>query len=45
MDESVIINKEFMGPPGYGQGGYVCGVVAQLIGDAAEALFVKVVVA
>jgi len=36
MDESVIINKEFMGPPGYGQGGYVCGVVAQLIGDAAE---------
>jgi hypothetical protein len=36
MDESVIINKEFRGPPEYGQGGYVCGVVAQLIGDAAE---------
>jgi hypothetical protein len=36
MEESVIINKEFRGPPEYGQGGYVCGVVAQLIGDAAE---------
>jgi hypothetical protein len=36
MDETVIINKEFRGPPEYGNGGYVCGVVAQLIGDAAE---------
>ena len=36
MDETVIINKEFRGPPEYGQGGYVCGVVAQLIGNAAE---------
>ncbi len=36
MNESVIINKEFRGPPEYGQGGYVSGVVAQLIGDAAE---------
>jgi len=36
MSENVIINKQFMGPPEYGQGGYVCGVVAGLIGSAAE---------
>jgi len=36
MDETVIINKQFTGPPEYGQGGYVCGVVAGLIGSNAE---------
>jgi hypothetical protein len=36
MTEHVIINKQFMGPPGYGQGGYTGGVVAGLIGSVAE---------
>ena len=36
MGENVIINKQFIGRPEYGQGGYVCGVVAGLIGSTAE---------
>ncbi|MGD8264514.1 MAG: hypothetical protein PVJ22_19275, partial [Desulfobacterales bacterium] len=36
MSENVIINKQFTGPPGYGQGGYICGMVAELVGGAAE---------
>jgi hypothetical protein len=36
MADHVIIRKQFMGPPGYGQGGYTCGVVAELIGGTAE---------
>ncbi len=36
MSEQVIIDQRFRGPPESGNGGYVCGVVAELIGGTAE---------
>lgn len=36
MSEQVTIDRRFRGPPESGHGGYVCGVVAGLIGDTAE---------
>ncbi len=36
MSEQVIIDQRFRGPPESGNGGYVCGVVAGLIGGTAE---------
>ncbi len=36
MDEQVTIDQRFNGPPESGHGGYVCGVVAGLIGGPAE---------
>jgi hypothetical protein len=36
MSEHVTIDRRFNGPPESGHGGYVCGVVAGLIGDTAE---------
>ncbi len=36
MSEQVTIDRRFRGPPESGNGGYVCGVVAGLIGGTAE---------
>ncbi|MBI5016157.1 MAG: SDR family NAD(P)-dependent oxidoreductase [Deltaproteobacteria bacterium] len=36
MNENLIVEDRFIGPPGHGQGGYVCGIVAELVGRAAE---------
>ncbi len=36
MSEQLIIDQRFRGPPESGHGGYVCGVVAGLIGGTAE---------
>ncbi len=36
MSEQVIIDQRFRGPPESGNGGYVCGVVAGLVGGTAE---------
>ena len=36
MSEQVTIDRRFRGPPESGNGGYVCGVVAGLVGGAAE---------
>jgi hypothetical protein len=36
MSEQVIIDRRFRGPPESGHGGYVCGVVAGLVGGTAE---------
>ncbi len=36
MSEQVTIDRRFRGPPESGNGGYVCGVVARLVGSAAE---------
>ena len=36
MREQVIIDRRFHGPPQSGNGGYVCGVVADLMGGPAE---------
>jgi hypothetical protein len=36
MSEQVTIHRRFHGPPNIGQGGYVCGLVANLIGPCAE---------
>jgi len=36
MTEQVVINRRFRGPPESGNGGYVCGAVAALIGPATE---------
>ena len=36
MSEQVSIDRRFRGPPESGHGGYVCGVVAELIGSTAE---------
>ncbi len=36
MSEQVTIDRRFRGPPDSGNGGYVCGVVAELIGSTAE---------
>ena len=36
MGEQAIIDRRFRGPPDSGNGGYVCGVVAGLIGGTAE---------
>lgn len=36
MSERVIIDKRFNGQPEFGNGGYVCGAVARLIGGPAE---------
>ena len=33
MSEQVVIERRFNGPPESGNGGYVCGVVAGLVGD------------
>ncbi|MBI2424240.1 MAG: hypothetical protein HYV27_15520 [Candidatus Hydrogenedentes bacterium] len=34
MDESVSIRSQFNGPPGSGNGGYVCGLLGKHFGDA-----------
>jgi len=36
MSEQIIIDRRFHGPPNIGQGGYVCGIVANLTGHCAE---------
>lgn len=36
MSEQITINRRFQGPPSSGHGGYVCGIVANLIGPSAE---------
>ena len=36
MSETVVIAERFHGPPRSGNGGYVCGLAARFIGDAAE---------
>lgn len=36
MTEQVVIARRFCGPPGSGNGGYVCGVVAQHVAGNAE---------
>ena len=36
MSEQVTIDRRFRGPPESGNGGYVCGVVAGLVGGTAE---------
>lgn len=36
MGERVVIDKRFCGPAGAGHGGYVCGVVAGLVGGPVE---------
>jgi hypothetical protein len=36
MSEQITINRRFHGPPNSGHGGYVCGIVADLIGPCAE---------
>ncbi len=36
MSEQIIIDRRFRGPPDSGNGGYVCGIVAGLIGGTAE---------
>ncbi len=36
MSEQVTIDRRFRGPPESGNGGYVCGVVAELIGSTVE---------
>jgi len=36
MREQITIHRRFRGPPNTGQGGYVCGIVANLIGPCAE---------
>jgi hypothetical protein len=36
MSQQVIIDQRFHGPPESGHGGYVCGVVAGLVGGPAE---------
>ena len=38
MSEQVIIDRRFRGPPESGHGGYVCGVVADLMGGPAEVI-------
>jgi hypothetical protein len=39
--DSVRIPERFMGPPGSAQGGYTCGVVAGLLGDAVAAVSLR----
>lgn len=34
--ETITINPRFNGPPGSGNGGYTCGLVAQLVGEPAQ---------
>jgi hypothetical protein len=36
MNEQITIDRRFRGPPESGNGGYVCGVVAGLVGGTAE---------
>lgn len=36
MIQRVVIEARFNGPPGSGNGGYVCGLLGKLIGDSAE---------
>lgn len=36
MSKTAIIDRRFCGPPGMGNGGYVCGVVAQNIGNSVK---------
>ena len=36
MGETVVIPSRFNGPPGSGQGGYTCGLVASLLDGPAE---------
>ena len=36
MSEQITIHHRFQGPPNIGQGGYVCGIVADLIGPCAK---------
>lgn len=37
MEEIVTIKKRFVGPPGMGNGGYVCGILAQKLSGIVEA--------
>ncbi len=41
MPEQVIISSKFCGPPDSGNGGYVCGLVANFIGPGAEVILRK----
>jgi len=36
MSDQITIQRRFRGPPDSGHGGYVCGIVARLIGPCAE---------
>ena len=36
MTEQITIHRRFNGPPNSGHGGYVCGIIADLIGPCAE---------
>jgi len=36
MTEQITIHRRFHGPPNSGHGGYVCGIIADLIGPCAE---------
>jgi hypothetical protein len=36
MNETITIDRRYCGPPESGNGGYVCGLVAGLIGETAE---------
>ena len=36
MTSQITIHRRFNGPPDSGHGGYVCGVIADLIGPCAE---------
>lgn len=35
-EEHVLVDARFCGPPGSGNGGYVCGLVAEILGGTAE---------
>jgi hypothetical protein len=41
MDMSIFIQKRFCGPPDSGNGGYVCGLLAQRVGGIAEVKLLK----
>jgi hypothetical protein len=36
MMEALVIGPRFCGPPGSGNGGYVCGLIAARLGGQAE---------
>jgi len=36
MNETLFVSKRFAGPPGMGNGGYVCGLMAGFFDDAAQ---------
>jgi hypothetical protein len=41
MHEKIYISKRFCGPPDSGNGGYVCGLLAQHVGGTAEVRLLK----